>query len=248
MATLKVVVDTSVENRFNTLLEGALIEEYGLLLGQRGCTRNVVLTTVKTPEDTEAGAQKEMDTQWIGMHAQQVRRMLCGGIEVIGFYYFGSLSEITRYQGMFQTIMTALAKMRSENILQKMNEEEIGLTLLTIALDIKKYSATIYKTQNKKVISNNAEVSFQNFSQHGQLFSATWPLSLNFLIRNKSSIKSQVSNHLQKEYQTINNSIGVVEGQIISGKNYDEKPAKISKKGERSTSNPPKKKKLRKKC
>jgi len=189
-----------------------------------------------------------MDRGWIKEHAYQITRMLSGGIEVIGFYYFGTTEEITRYQGMFQTIMIVLANMKSsvaKNCTKRMKEDEdvYDFIMLTIESNTKKYSTTTYKIQNNKVQSSKqSEFGFQDLTNI-LLFTANWPLCLEFLV-GKNSLKSQFEKNLEKEYQKIDQAICLLDGQLVTKENYEQKYSKKGDKGKESNSKTKKKGKI----
>jgi len=170
-----------------------------------------------------------LDKGWIGEHAHQVWRMLTGGIEVLGFYFFGTAEKIDLYPGTFQTVIMMLAKIRS-HIFGKfppefsMEDQVLDFVLLTIGCETKKYSVVTYKIQNNKVLSwKTSEFGFKPISKLQQ-YTTTWAFHGEFKIGNKDILKSQFEKYLQEEFKKIGNATGVVSGQLVSEDKKTEKP------------------------
>jgi len=141
--------------------------------------------------------------------------------------------------------MIVLANMKSsvaQNFPKSMKEDEnvYDFIMLTIESNTKKYSATTFKIQNNKVQSSKqSEFGFQDLTNI-LLFTASWPLCLEFLV-GKNSLKSQFEKNLEKEYQKIDQAICLLDGQLITIENYEQKFYKKGDKGKEGSSKSKKK-------
>ena len=119
--------------------------ESGLLLAQVGGKTDTLLRFVPTPDQEDAVDKNQLDTEWTLAHAEQVARMLPGGVAVLGCYVFASNTKLAPLEAKLQPVLHALAKRLPVSV------SEPQSVLLLLPSDAKKPSCRACGTATPKL-------------------------------------------------------------------------------------------------
>ncbi|CAM6119482.1 unnamed protein product [Calypogeia fissa] len=121
--------ENQLEAQVDAIIRSGKPAQVGLLVGKLGSagSRDIVLALVPTPmneddvpptlgvsasnEPSRKGVDSmQLSAEWVGEHARQVSRMLCGGMSVIGVYAFCTEGIYKSSQAiLWQAVMTVAA-------------------------------------------------------------------------------------------------------------------------------------------
>ncbi|XP_038613663.1 protein odr-4 homolog [Tachyglossus aculeatus] len=143
----------------------------GLLIGQSSSQRDYVLLATRTPpkeEQNESAKQAQstladLDEEWASAHANQVSRMLPGGLLVLGVFILTAPELAKDVQNVIRRLIFSVEKSISKTRLWNLSEGEVTERVaLHICSSSKKILCRTYDIQDPKSSAKPAEWKYQN--------------------------------------------------------------------------------------
>eukprot|EP01125_Pyxidicula_operculata_P022555 TRINITY_DN92_c0_g1_i2.p1 TRINITY_DN92_c0_g1~~TRINITY_DN92_c0_g1_i2.p1 ORF type:complete len:457 (+),score=96.90 TRINITY_DN92_c0_g1_i2:38-1408(+) len=197
-----------LKSRCTKLLDG--IPQHGLLLGQRIDSRDIVVAMIPTPSTSDEDTGGHLDSEWIGEHARQIYRMLCGGISILGFYDINTASNINTNKGMMQTIAVTIRNVLKDEAADPSYVQD-DVLLVSGGTDTKKFAASLAKFTNGK-LENLKSATFELVNESTmnpiRVYDTDWKLNISFIpnSESKTSLFAQLQTSLQNEFSKIRSS------------------------------------------
>nr|XP_056700513.1 protein odr-4 homolog [Euleptes europaea] len=143
----------------------------GLLVGQCSPQRDYVILAIQTPPKDEenknnAGSSSELsniDEEWTTAHANQVSRMLPGGLLVLGVFTIAIPELSKEIQSTLRTLVFSVEKSVARKRLWSISEEDVSdRVVFHLCSATKKYLCRTYDIQDPKSTAKPADWKYQN--------------------------------------------------------------------------------------
>uniref|UniRef100_A0A8D0BZI3 Protein odr-4 homolog n=1 Tax=Salvator merianae TaxID=96440 RepID=A0A8D0BZI3_SALMN len=163
-------VEESVGQYLSELSTGSKAVITGLLVGQCSQQRNYVVLAIRTPPKEEENksssshysALSHIDDEWTTAHANQVSRMLPGGLIVLGVFTIASPELAKEVQNTLRKLVFSVEKSISRKRLWSMTEEDISdRVALHLCSLTKKILCRTYDVQDPKSSAKPADWKYQ---------------------------------------------------------------------------------------
>mmetsp|Transcript_18803 Transcript_18803/g.41150 ORF Transcript_18803/g.41150 Transcript_18803/m.41150 type:complete len:504 (-) Transcript_18803:99-1610(-) len=217
------------------LIQTRVATEVGILIGRLGVgNRDFIFSLAKTPtaegdaEDvptttgakgkgkkTSAGATKSLavDADWMGEHAQQVSRMLPGGIDVVGVYVVASEQNYKSSVVKLTEAIRAVAKSTNDDGQADADDKPL---LLHIDPTNSRYSVRHVDIGAKGDGLNPTEYKFGQTMTMFHCLECVYPVDIQTItLEADSSLRSLLSNALLKEIARVRASEVLLDGSLL---------------------------------
>uniref|UniRef100_A0A4X2KSR8 Protein odr-4 homolog n=1 Tax=Vombatus ursinus TaxID=29139 RepID=A0A4X2KSR8_VOMUR len=143
----------------------------GLLIGQCSSQRDYVVLATRTPpreeqnKDTRSSQSPldDLDEEWITAHANQVSRMLPGGLLVLGIFIITTPDLGKDVQNALRRLVFAVEKSITKKRLWNLTEDDISdRVTLHVCSSTKKILCRTYDTRDPKSSPKPADWKYQN--------------------------------------------------------------------------------------
>uniref|UniRef100_A0A8C9P403 Protein odr-4 homolog n=1 Tax=Spermophilus dauricus TaxID=99837 RepID=A0A8C9P403_SPEDA len=143
----------------------------GLLIGQCSSQKDYVILATRTPPKEEQNENLKhpkakldnLDEEWATEHANQVSRMLPGGLLVLGVFIITTLELANDFQNALRRLIFAMEKSMNRKRLWNFTEEEISeRVILHVCSSTKKISCRTYDVHDPKSSARPADWKYQS--------------------------------------------------------------------------------------
>ncbi|ELU02910.1 hypothetical protein CAPTEDRAFT_220721 [Capitella teleta] len=209
-----ILADSSLQKKIETFIE----PQIGIIIGQVSLQKDFAVHLIRTPDKEDEDTSFKIDAVddiWVATHAQQVKRMLPGGLDIIGVYAAGSPDVISNAQYKLKRILYAVHKAVSMN---SSASESLELYTLLACTLTKKLTCRTFDVLDNKAAANPAEWKPQNASERWLQVQTQLALDVLLPISHDSTstvLKKQLLMGLQPTFDNIRNSLGTVDSQML---------------------------------
>uniref|UniRef100_D3ZV64 Protein odr-4 homolog n=1 Tax=Rattus norvegicus TaxID=10116 RepID=D3ZV64_RAT len=143
----------------------------GLLIGQCSSQKDYVILATRTPPKEEQNDNLKhpkskldnLDEEWATEHANQVSRMLPGGLVVLGVFIITTLELADDFQNAMRRLIFSMEKSMSRKRLWNVTEDEVSERVtLHICSSTKKISCRTYDVHDPKSSARPADWKYQS--------------------------------------------------------------------------------------
>ncbi|XP_032322371.1 protein odr-4 homolog isoform X2 [Camelus ferus] len=143
----------------------------GLLIGQCSSQKDYVILATRTPPKEEQSESPKhskakldnLDEEWATEHANQVSRMLPGGLLLLGVFIITTLEMGNEFQNTLRRLVFAVEKSMNKKRLWNFTEEEVSERVtLHICSSTKKIFCRTYDVLDPKSSAKPADWKYQN--------------------------------------------------------------------------------------
>nr|XP_010971549.1 protein odr-4 homolog isoform X1 [Camelus bactrianus]XP_010971555.1 protein odr-4 homolog isoform X1 [Camelus bactrianus] len=143
----------------------------GLLIGQCSSQKDYVILATRTPPKEEQSESPKhskakldnLDEEWATEHANQVSRMLPGGLLLLGVFIITTLEMGNEFQNTLRRLVFAVEKSMNKKRLWNFTEEEVSERVtLHICSSTKKLFCRTYDVLDPKSSAKPADWKYQN--------------------------------------------------------------------------------------
>uniref|UniRef100_A0A8D2GYC8 Protein odr-4 homolog n=1 Tax=Urocitellus parryii TaxID=9999 RepID=A0A8D2GYC8_UROPR len=143
----------------------------GLLIGQCSSQKDYVILATRTPPKEKQNENLKhpkakldnLDEEWATEHANQVSRMLPGGLLVLGVFIITTLELANDFQNALRRLIFAMEKSMNRKRLWNFTEEEISeRVILHVCSSTKKISCRTYDVHDPKSSARPADWKYQS--------------------------------------------------------------------------------------
>uniref|UniRef100_A0A6I8PCD8 Protein odr-4 homolog n=1 Tax=Ornithorhynchus anatinus TaxID=9258 RepID=A0A6I8PCD8_ORNAN len=199
----------------------------GLLIGQCSSQRDYVLLATRTPPKEEQNespqraqsALADLDEEWASAHANQVSRMLPGGLLVLGVFILTAPELAKDVQNVLRRLIFSVEKSISKARLWNLSEEEVSERIaLHICSSSKKILCRTYDIQDPKSSAKPAEWKYQNgLSSSWLSLECTIHVNIHIPLSSTSAgytLEKNTKNGLLRWAKQIENGVFLINGQV----------------------------------
>uniref|UniRef100_A0A8D1JG89 Protein odr-4 homolog n=1 Tax=Sus scrofa TaxID=9823 RepID=A0A8D1JG89_PIG len=226
MGRTYIVEETVGQYLSNLNLQGKTFVS-GLLIGQCSSQKDYVILATRTPPKEEQNESPKhpkakldnLDEEWATEHANQVSRMLPGGLLVLGVFIVTTLEMGNEFQNTLRRLVFAVEKSLNKKRLWNFTEEEVSERVtLHICSSTKKILCRTYDIHDPKSSAKPADWKYQNG------LSASWlslectvyinihvPLSATSV---SYTLEKNTKNGLARWAKQIENGVYLINGQV----------------------------------
>ncbi|XP_047561624.1 protein odr-4 homolog isoform X2 [Lutra lutra] len=227
MGRTYIVEETVGQYLSNINLQGKAFVS-GLLIGQCSSQKDYIILATRTPPKEEQNENlkhqqnaklENLDEEWATEHANQVSRMLPGGLLVLGVFIITTLEMGNDFQNALRRLVFAMEKSINKRRLWNFTEEEISERVtLHICSSTKKIFCRTYDIHDPKSSAKPADWKYQNG------LSTSW-LSLECIVHINIHIplsttsvsytlEKNTKNGLARWAKQIENGVYLINGQV----------------------------------
>lgn len=226
MGRTYIVEETIGQYLSNLSLQGKSFVS-GLLIGQCSSQKDYVILATRTPPKEEKNENLKhpkdkldnLDEEWATEHANQVSRMLPGGLLVLGVFIITTLEMGNDFQNILRRLVFAVEKSMNKKRLWNFTEEEVSdRVTLHICSSTKKILCRTYDIHDPKSSAKPADWKYQNG------LSTSW-LSLECIVHINIHIplsttsvsytlEKNTKNGLARWAKQIENGVYLINGQV----------------------------------
>ncbi|XP_032175012.1 protein odr-4 homolog isoform X1 [Mustela erminea] len=227
MGRTYIVEETVGQYLSNINLQGKAFVS-GLLIGQCSSQKDYIILATRTPPKEEQNENLKhqqkakldnLDEEWATEHANQVSRMLPGGLLVLGVFIITTLEMGNDFQNALRRLVFAMEKSMNKRRLWNFTEEEISERVtLHICSSTKKIFCRTYDIHDPKSSAKPADWKYQNG------LSTSW-LSLECIVHINIHIplsttsvsytlEKNTKNGLARWAKQIENGVYLINGQV----------------------------------
>ncbi|XP_032718512.1 protein odr-4 homolog isoform X1 [Lontra canadensis] len=227
MGRTYIVEETVGQYLSNINLQGKAFVS-GLLIGQCSSPKDYIILATRTPPKEEQNENlkrqqnaklENLDEEWATEHANQVSRMLPGGLLVLGVFIITTLEMGNDFQNALRRLVFAVEKSINKRRLWNFTEEEISERVtLHICSSTKKIFCRTYDIHDPKSSAKPADWKYQNG------LSTSW-LSLECIVHINIHIplsttsvsytlEKNTKNGLARWAKQIENGVYLINGQV----------------------------------
>ncbi|XP_036890833.1 protein odr-4 homolog isoform X2 [Sturnira hondurensis] len=199
----------------------------GLLIGQCSSQKDYVVLAARTPPREEKNENLKpprdkldsVDEEWATEHAQQVSRMLPGGLLVLGVFIVTALEMGNDFQNALRRLVFATEKSMSKKRLWSFTEEEVSdRVALHICSSTKKIFCRTYDIHDPKSSAKPADWKYQNgLSTSWHSLECTVHVNIHIPLSATSvghTLEKNTKNGLTRWAKQIENGIYLINGQV----------------------------------
>ncbi|XP_006872760.1 PREDICTED: protein odr-4 homolog isoform X2 [Chrysochloris asiatica] len=197
----------------------------GLLIGQCSSQKDYVILATRTPPKEEQNESLShpkvksdiLDEEWATEHANQVSRMLPGGLLVLGVFIVTTLELASDFQNVLRRLVFAIEKSMSKKRLWSFTEEVSERVILHICSSTKKILCRTYDIHDPKSSARPAEWKYQNgLSTSWISLQCTVHINIHIPLSSTSvnyTLEKNTKNGLVRWAKQIENGIFLINGQ-----------------------------------
>nr|XP_045002920.1 protein odr-4 homolog isoform X1 [Jaculus jaculus] len=226
MGRTYIVEETVGQYLSNINLQGKAFVS-GLLIGQCSSQKDYVILATRTPLKQEQNENPKhpkavldnLDEEWTTEHANQVSRMLPGGLSVLGIFIVTTLELASDFQNALRRLIFAMEKSMNRKRLWNFTEDEISeRVILHICSSTKKISCRTYDIHDPKSSAKPADWKYQNgISSSWLSLECTIHLSIHIPLSTTSvsyTLEKNTKNGLIRWAKQIENGVYLINGQV----------------------------------
>ncbi|XP_038398252.1 protein odr-4 homolog isoform X1 [Canis lupus baileyi] len=200
----------------------------GLLIGQCSSQKDYVILATRTPPKEEQNENLKhqqkaklgnLDEEWTTEHANQVSRMLPGGLLVLGVFIITTLEMGNDCQNALRRLIFAMEKSLSKRRLWNFTEEEVSERVtLHICSSTKKIVCRTYDIRDPKSSAKPADWKYQNGLSTSWLpLECTVHVNIHIPLSTTSvsyTLEKNTKNGLIRWAKQIENGVYLINGQV----------------------------------
>ncbi|XP_033293891.1 protein odr-4 homolog isoform X2 [Orcinus orca] len=226
MGRTYIVEETVGQYLSNISLQGKAFVS-GLLIGQCSSQKDYVILATRTPPKEEKDESSKhskakldnLDEEWATEHANQVSRMLPGGLLVLGVFIITTLEMGNEFQNTLHRLVFAVEKSMNKKRLWNFTDEEVSERVtLHFCSSTKKTFCRTYDIHNPKSSAKPADWKYQNgLSASWLSLECTVYINIHVPLSTTSvsyTLEKNTKNGLIHWAKQIENSIYLINGQV----------------------------------
>lgn len=226
MGRTYIVEETIGQYLSNLSLQGKSFVS-GLLIGQCSSQKDYVILATRTPPKEERNENLKhpkdqldnLDEEWATEHANQVSRMLPGGLLVLGIFIITTLEMGNDFQNTLRRLVFAVEKSMNKKRLWSFTEEEVSdRVTLHICSSTKKILCRTYDIHDPKSSAKPADWKYQNgLSTSWLSLECTVHINIHIPLSTTSvsyTLEKNTKNGLARWAKQIENGIYLINGQV----------------------------------
>ncbi|TEA37632.1 hypothetical protein DBR06_SOUSAS5310069 [Sousa chinensis] len=226
MGRTYIVEETVGQYLSNISLQGKAFVS-GLLIGQCSSQKDYVILATRTPPKEEQDESSKhskakldnLDEEWATEHANQVSRMLPGGLLVLGVFIITTLEMGNEFQNTLHRLVFAVEKSMNKKRLWNFTDEEVSERVtLHFCSSTKKTFCRTYDIHNPKSSAKPADWKYQNgLSASWLSLECTVYINIHVPLSTTSvsyTLEKNTKNGLIHWAKQIENSIYLINGQV----------------------------------
>ncbi|XP_057396934.1 protein odr-4 homolog [Balaenoptera acutorostrata] len=226
MGRTYIVEETVGQYLSNISLQGKAFVS-GLLIGQCSSQKDYVILATRTPPKEEQDESSKhskakldnLDEEWATEHANQVSRMLPGGLLVLGVFIITTLEMGNEFQNVLHRLVFAVEKSMNKKRLWNFTDEEVSERVtLHFCSSTKKIFCRTYDIHNPKSSAKPADWKYQNgLSTSWLSLECTVYINIHVPLSTTSvsyTLEKNTKNGLIHWAKQIENSIYLINGQV----------------------------------
>ncbi|XP_006901370.1 PREDICTED: protein odr-4 homolog isoform X2 [Elephantulus edwardii] len=199
----------------------------GLLIGQCSSQKDYVILATRTPHKEEQneslrhGKAKldNLDEEWATEHANQVSRMLPGGLLILGVFIITTLELGNDFQNVLRRLVFAVEKSMNKKRLWSFTDEEVSERVtLHICSSTKKIVCRTYDIKDPKSSAKPADWKYQNgLSTSWLSLQCTVHINIHIPLSATSvsyTLEKNTKNGLTRWAKQIENGVYLINGQV----------------------------------
>ncbi|XP_007451209.1 PREDICTED: protein odr-4 homolog isoform X2 [Lipotes vexillifer] len=199
----------------------------GLLIGQCSSQKDYVILATRTPPKEEQDESSKhskakldnLDEEWATEHANQVSRMLPGGLLVLGVFIITTLEMGNEFQNTLHRLVFAVEKSMNKKRLWNFTDEEVSERVtLHFCSSTKKIFCRTYDIHNPKSSAKPADWKYQNgLSASWLSLECTVYINIHVPLSTTSvsyTLEKNTKNGLIHWAKQIENNIYLINGQV----------------------------------
>ncbi|XP_058395844.1 protein odr-4 homolog [Diceros bicornis minor] len=199
----------------------------GLLIGQCSSQKDYVILATRTPPKEEQNENLKhpktkldnLDEEWTTEHANQVSRMLPGGLLVLGVFIITTLEMGNDFQNALRRLVFAMEKSMNKKRLWNFTEEEVSERVtLHICSSTKKIFCRTYDIHDPKSSAKPADWKYQNgLSASWLSLECTVHINIHIPLSATSvsyTLEKNTKNGLARWAKQIENGVYLINGQV----------------------------------
>lgn len=199
----------------------------GLLIGQCSSQKDYVILATRTPPKEENNENLKhpkdkvdnLDEEWAAEHANQVSRMLPGGLLVLGVFIITTLEMGNDFQNTLRRLVFAVEKSMNKKRLWNFTEEEVSdRVTLHICSSTKKILCRTYDIHDPKSSAKPADWKYQNgLSTSWLSLECTVHINIHIPLSTTSvsyPLEKNTKNGLARWAKQIENGVYLINGQV----------------------------------
>lgn len=199
----------------------------GLLIGQCSSQKDYVILATRTPPKEQQNENLKhskakldnLDEEWATEHANQVSRMLPGGLVVLGVFIITTLEMENDFQNALHRLVFAVEKSMNKKRLWNFTEEEVSERVaLHICSSTKKILCRTYDIHDPKSSAKPADWKYQSGLLTSWLsLECTVHVNVHIPLSTTSAsytLEKNTKNGLARWAKQIENSVYLINGQV----------------------------------
>ncbi|XP_049723933.1 protein odr-4 homolog isoform X3 [Elephas maximus indicus] len=199
----------------------------GLLIGQCSLQKDYVILATRTPPKEEQNESLKhpkdksdsLDEEWVTEHANQVSRMLPGGLLVLGVFIITTLELANDFQNALRRLVFAVEKSVNKKKLWSFTEEEVSERVtLHLCSTTKKIFCRTYDTHDPKSSARPADWKYQNgLSTSWLSLECTVHINIHIPLSTTNAnytLEKNTKNGLTRWAKQIENGVFLINGQV----------------------------------
>ncbi|XP_025776879.1 protein odr-4 homolog [Herpailurus yagouaroundi] len=200
----------------------------GLLIGQCSSQKDYVILATRTPPKEEQNENlkhqqkaklNNLDEEWATEHANQVSRMLPGGLLVLGVFIITTLEMGNDFQNALRRLVFAMEKSMNKRRLWNFTEEEVSERVtLHVCSSTKKIFCRTYDIHDPKSSAKPADWKYQNgLSTSWLSLECTVHINIHIPLSTTSvsyTLEKNTKNGLVRWAKQIENGVYLINGQV----------------------------------
>ncbi|XP_003410886.1 protein odr-4 homolog isoform X1 [Loxodonta africana] len=199
----------------------------GLLIGQCSLQKDYVILATRTPSKEEQNESLKhpkdksdsLDEEWVTEHANQVSRMLPGGLLVLGVFIITTLELANDFQNALRRLVFAVEKSVNKKKLWSFTEEEVSERVtLHLCSTTKKIFCRTYDTRDPKSSARPADWKYQNgLSTSWLSLECTVHINIHIPLSTTNAsytLEKNTKNGLTRWAKQIENGVFLINGQV----------------------------------
>lgn len=226
MGRTYIVEETVCQYFSNINLQGKAFVS-GLLVGQCSSQKDYVILATRTPPKEEQDENlkhpkanlNDWDEEWATEHANQVSRMLPGGLLVLGVFIITTLEMGNDFQSTLRRLVFAMEKSINRKRLWNFTEDDVSERVaLHICSSTKKIFCRTYDVRDPKSSAKPADWKYQNgLSASWLSLECTVHINIHIPLSTTSvsyTLEKNTKNGLIRWAKQIENGIYLINGQV----------------------------------
>ncbi|XP_045154098.1 protein odr-4 homolog [Echinops telfairi] len=199
----------------------------GLLIGQCSSQKDYVILATRTPPKEEQNENlnhprakpDNVDEEWTSEHANQVSRMLPGGLIILGVFIITTLELANDFQSALRRLVFAVEKSVNKKRLWSFTEDEVSERVaLHICSSTKKILCRTFDVCDPKSSARPADWKYQNgLSTSWPSLQSTVHINIHIPLSTTTvsySLEKNTKNGLTRWAKQIENGVFLINGQV----------------------------------